>query len=379
MAKSYDVVYSFLTNRGVSTQINKEERLAIYRTFSEPISYTLNHAFPESGLYAENYELITDGNLPFDVTSEGSYTNTYINFWFIVLKLQQNGAWVTNGGATSYGVTEILIKQGYVSFVLDKKRYYVFTSVDSMEDIYAIKEEYYIFYDDFESDTKRRDNIETEDIYTVLNEFVNVLGKDNIYNKVTTYTYNGSTCYYDEHGEVQERQITQHFYLFYNKIAPSEETKKEAIKNKLIVDKGGRDQAAFEYPNLFNDEVRRVFALRENKGYPVNVNALNEFVYNNNVSNPEVILLLDWRCPIVVENGVSDIITNYSPIVMEDGSEESVKNNQFIYYLSSILNYLMGTNDTLDFINETGFKETDEYVQFIFSFITWQVQKDYIK
>lgn len=379
MAESYDVIYSFLTDRGVSTPINKEERITIYKTFTDPISHTLKHTFPEAGLYASNYELITDGNLPFDVTDADSYTSKYINLWFIILKLQQNGAWVTNGGAASYGVTEIVIKKGYVSFVLEKKRYYVFTEIDAMEDIYAIKEEYYIFYDDFESDTKRRDNIESEDIYKVLNEFVNVLGKNNMYKKVTTYTYNGTTCYYNENGDVQEKQITQHFYLFYNKIAPEEESKKEAIKNRLIIDKGGRDQAAFEYPNLFNDEVRRVFALRENKGYPVNVNALNTFVYNNNVTNPEVILLMDWRCPIVVENGVSDVITNYSPIVVEDNSEEAVKNNQFIYYLSSILNYLMGTNDKPDFVNETGFKETDDYVQFIFSFITWQVQKNYIK
>ena len=356
--------------------VNKEERISVYKTFKEPTSYTLNHKI-ESFNFSE-YEIISNGNIGFEnVNTNKDYTNQYLSFWFVILKFRENGAWVRNRQYLEYGVTDFdfdIDVEGNVthcSFTMFDIRYVIYFDVKSLLNAYAnIRQDYFIFYDD----TGERNTIESKDVFTMLNNIVGALGKDNIFTDIDTYIYIGNTNIIDSEGNKYLKQITQRFYILYNTIAPSLETKKKIIREKLIEDKKSRDQAALEYPDLFNEEYRSIYRLQENKGFPVSLAVVNNFLDKNYIINPEIILLLDLNCPIIVENGVSDIIENYSPVKIED--EEYFESNQFIFYLSSVFNYIDGLNSDVGGLKQTsGFIETDEWIQFSFSNISWRVIK----
>ena len=360
----------------LGSTVNKEERISVYKTFKEPISYTLNHK--TNSFNFSEYELISNGNIGFNnINANNDYNNQYLSFWFVILKFRENGAWVYNKQYLEYGVTDYDFNtdaQGnvlYCSFTMFNINYTVFFDSKSLLEAYAnIRQDYYVFYDD----TGERDTIEAKDVFTMLNNIVNALGKDNIYTGIDTYIYIGNTNVIDSEGNKYLKQITQRFYILYNTVAPSLETKKKIIREKLIEDKKSRDQAALEYPDLFNEEYRSIYRLRENKGFPINLSIVDKFLENNYIINPEIILLLDLNCPIIVENGVSDIIENYSPIKIEE--EDYFESNQFIFYLSSVFNYIDGLNkDVGGLKNTTGFIETDEWIQFSFSNISWRVMK----
>ena len=355
--------------------IDKNERISVYKTFSNPISYTLN--YKNSSFTFSDYELICDDKIGFETHNAlGDYTNQYISFWFVLLKIRENGAWLANNLYLEYGVSNLECHSSEekilcCSFLMNNLQYRIFFDVKCLLQEYAdVRQDYFVFYDD----KGERDTIESKDVFSVLNNIVKVIGKDNIFTDVDTYIYIGSTNVYDVEGNRYLKQITQKFYILYNTVAPSLETKKKVIREKLIADKGSRDQAALEYPDLFTEEYRTIYRLRENKGFPINVVIMEEFLADNYILNPEIILMMDLKCPIIVENGVSDIIENYSPIRVEE--EDYYESNQFIFFLSSVFNYIDGLNtDVGGLKNTTGFIETDEWVQFSFSNISWRVMK----
>ena len=356
--------------------INNEERISVYKTFEDPISYTLNHKI--TAFNFSEYELISNGNIGFETVNQNNdYNNNYLSFWFVILKFKENGAWVKNRQYLEYGVTNYDFSansEGSVlscSFTMFNINYNIFFDVNHLLESYAnIRQDYYVFYDD----TGERDTIESKDVFTMLNNIVKALGKDNIFNAIDTYIYIGNTNIIDSEGNKYLKQITQRFYILYNTVAPSLDTKKKVIREKLIEDKKSREQAALEYPDLFNEEYRTIYRLKENKGFPISLAVVNNFLDRNYIINPEVILLLDLNCPIIVENGVSDIIENYSPIKIDE--EEYFESNQFIFYLSAVFNYIDGLNSDVGGLkNTTGFNETEEWIQFSFNNISWRIMK----
>lgn len=359
----------------LGSEINKTERISVYKTFSQPVSNTLT--FSNNSFNFCKYELISDGPLGFEKTNlNGNYTDQYISFFFVILKIRENGAWMANKLYKDYGVEIISnhISEDNIkccTFTMYNIQFSVYFDVKCLLEEYAdIRQDYYVFYDDI----GERDVVESKDMYSMLVRMISALGKDNMFTDVDTYIYIGNTNILDSQGNKYLKQISQKFYILYNTVAPSLETKKKVIRDKLIEDKGSRDQAAFEYPDLFTEEYRSIYLLRENKGYPINLAVVNDFLNKNYVVNPEVILLLDWKCPLIVENGVSDIIENYSPVRIE--SEDYYDSNQFIFFLSSIINYIDGLNDNAGgLVDTTGFIETDEFVQFSYHNISWRVMK----
>ena len=169
--------------------------------------------------------------------------------------------------------------------------------------------------------------------------------------------------------------------MFYTRVAPDEKAMRNIIQNQLIIDKGSRDLAAFAYPDLFVNEIRRIFVLEENRGIPISYNKITSFLSTmSKFENPEILTVLQLTCPVIVENGVSDVIEAYSPIEINEPSTPSqIEAKRFLIYLSSIINYFNGTNLNPGFLEQTSFElglDTEynrRYAQFRFAFVTWRV------
>ena len=419
--QSLDTYYGYLFKKSYTNSTDKDARMTVLQYFSDPVTYNYIEEYGGEQLKLPLYEMIFNksiglsDNEVYD-SKASEYTTAYSRLWYGIVKILTDSVWVSDVNATIETkhrpyFSNIVTNKGYFSFILNRydannkvyiphKKYYIYYDLEVFIQDYQLPEKYYIFYDDSEemitgtlphegedSDcsnlngiARKRNTIESVDVLTMLQTFAKDLGKGNTYNGVTNFHYNGSTSYYDETGKICFKNVHQDFFIFYTRLAPTVEECKHAVREQLIIDKGGRDAAAFAYPDLFVNEIRRIFILRNNTGFPVSYNECTSFLDQNPLSNPEIITMLSMTCPLIVENGVSDVIQKYSPIAIEDPkTEEEREANKFLFYLSSIVNYINGSNLDPDFYEETGFEDhlaISGYVQFTYAFVTWQVYKD---
>lgn len=425
---SLDTFYGYLFDRSpISYKNDKNELITVMSYFSNPVTYLFKESYKLTPLY--KYELVfnnsigyTDSEIYNEVSSD--YTKLYADLFYGIVKIKTDGVWTANENIVdlNYGETEntpiadrirrkfsdIKYEDGYFEFVYSpdssskiSKKYVIYYKLTAFEQNYSLAEQYYVFYDDAETlisiqngeypdgctsnildgQFRERNTIEAVDVYGVLQKFAKDLGKANIYTGVTCYHYNGSTCYYDSEGNEKYRPIHQDFFVFYTRVAPDEKAMRNIIQNQLIIDKGSRDLAAFAYPDLFVNEIRRIFVLEENRGIPISYNKITSFLSTmSKFENPEILTVLQLTCPVIVENGVSDVIEAYSPIEINEPSTPSqIEANRFLFYLSSIINYFNGTNLNPGFLEQTSFElglDTEynrRYAQFRFAFVTWRV------
>ena len=403
MATKLDTFYGYLVKKDMTVNTETDEKLTVLRYFSNPKTYSyLKNLDLGNGTYLplSLMELIFQNSMGIEemVDPSNNYTDEYTRVWSGIWRILNDPDWlsITDGSQDRSYFTEIDFKTGgRVSFIYCSKsetgvfyperKYVIFYELDTLLNEYVLQSNYYVFYDDIH----QRNSIEREDVQSMLIKLLGEIGKTNIYTGVAHYLYYGNTCerVIENGKEVVKyaaEKITQDFYIFYVQQAPTEETMKVLIKEKLLLDfsdengLNGRDNAAFVYPDLFDSEVRRVYILEENNFFPISYNILNAFMLTHpEISNPEVISMLQYDCPFVVENGVSDVIPAYHPLAYEgsDLTSDEKESNEFLYRLSSIANYINKLLSEPSFTNEAGYDETSEYIQFKFSFITWRVMK----
>jgi hypothetical protein len=326
--------YCFLYEKG--QEMSVKDRLDAYRLFRDPIAYT-------NSKYA--YELLVDGSIGSDATQYADYDV----FWELIIKLWKDDSFYKNGTYRTYGATDVVRDSDYIEFVRNDTEWRVYMTFNKLFTEYPVDNKYLVFFDE-------NRNIEEGELYSTMMFFLNNMGKDNAYTGVKRWEY-------------QDAKTFQIFFVFYYGAEPTSEKCKSEIRLELIK-RYGYFSAKDKYPNLFIDSFRKIWLLTENRGYPIDYQTLNDFVTEKDLFRPEVILILDWSVPLVVEYGVSDIIPNYTPV-----TERDTQSNQFIYFLSKILNYLQGKVLPSSFIAEAQFTETDEYAAFIFGGVQWQVQK----
>ena len=331
--------YVYLYNVGEEISI-KGDILNAYKLFSDP------YVYQNSGY---DFELLMDGDI--DPTNP-DYENSsdYDQFFELIYKLMTDPAFISNQTYLSYGATNLQVDSDYIEFDRSGYEWKIYLTFDRLEDEYPAPDQFYVFYDE-------DDTINTNEIWTVLSTLCDELGKENKYTGVYEYVYNDGTT-------------VQHFYVFYYGDPPTDEIAKIAIRNHLV-QQLGYDEARNRYPNLFIDTYRNIYLLYELEGFPINVELLNNFVDDNNIFHPEVFTLLDWRNPLIAENGISDIVPNYAPIEISTEPND----NLFLFYLSTCLNYLDGTIITPEFRTEANFNETDDYVSFVYNGTEWRIQK----
>jgi hypothetical protein len=326
--------YCFLYPKGQETDVKNQ--LDAYKLFRDPIAYT-------NAKYA--YELLVDGGLGDNATQYSDYDQ----FWELVIKLWKDDSFYQNGTYRSYGATDIVRDTDYIEFTRNNLEWKVYLDFDRLFGEYPVDNKFLVF---FEEDR----TINEGELFGTMMFFLNNMGKENPYTGVKRWEYQDPNTY-------------QVFFVFYYGAEPSEDTCKTQIRLELIK-RYGYEGAKLRYPNLFIDSFRKIWLLVDNKGYPIDYQTLRDFVVEKNLFRPEVILLLDWTVPLVVEYGVSDIIPNFTPV-----TERDAQSNEFIYFLSKVLNYLQGKVLTPSFIREAQFAETDEYASFVYQGVQWQVVK----
>lgn len=388
-----DTYYGFLFGGNQFGTVNdKEERLTVLRYFDDPVTYRYNSSYNSQDM--RNYELVCKGSIGLTNNQafvNNNYTEIYTYLWYGIVKLHTDSIWASTADIDvirkHFG--GISLGKGIISFVFTydgvPRQYHIYTTLEGLTENYELPESYFVFYDDAEygpdGQPKLRNTIEREDVFNMLDGFASGLGKSNIYNGVCTYTYTGPGGYNHQGEFGQHESIVQDFHIFYTRLVPSEETMKHAIVQKLVVDKGGRDLAKFYYPNLFKDEIREVYLLRKNNCYPISYNAVTNFLSEHpSFTNPEIISVVNWKCPLVVQNGVSDVLPNYRPVeIQTPGSEADREANKFLYYLTAALNFIDGSKNKQAFPAEVDFEnhltENGGYVQFTYLAITWRVYK----
>ena len=419
MNETLDTYYGYLLDKSDVSVSNKDEIITIYRYFTDPKSYQYKEDLANTPM--KSYELIFNNSIGYadnEIKADnGDYTKLYADLFYGIIKMRTDAVWTADPNIKDQNYPDQDVRKKFSNILLDvkgciqfvytpdsankvSKKYYIYYDIKSFEDNYALPESYYVFYDDAETvinadingypegcpsgessgQTRVRNTIESVDVFGVLQKFARDLGTNNIYKNVTCYHYNGSTCYYDLDGKIQYKNIHQDFYVFYTRLAPNTDAMKNIIQSQLIIDKGSRDLAAFAYPDLFEDEIRSIYMLETNRCFPVSYNKINEFLAEHKgFKNPEIISVLQLTCPLIVENGVSDVIEAYSPIEINDPQTEGqIEANKFLFYLSSIVNYINGSNLDPAFYEESGFKDCLEYgyVEFKFQFVTWRVYKN---
>ena len=377
---------------------NSELRLTALRYFSEPVTYRCNI---DSLLNIElkHYELLFDKTIGMDIKGLNDsritykdYSKMYAALWWGIVALS-NGTF--NSSENEFKkhfqiIGDDITKSGLISFNFSEDaftgdgfvgRYYIYTTLEGLENYYEFPENYYIFYDE----KGIRNDIEHGDVYELMNKFVKKFGIKNMYKGVTLYVYEGPAGYIDENGmEAVQDYIHQDFFIFYTRNEPDDELKRHILREKVIIDKGGRDLAKFYYPNLFDDIVRRIYSLYSNNAHPVSYNLINDFLAEHgDFINPEIITIFPRKIPLIVDGGInneSGII--YHPYIIENPQcEEEDISNKFLHYLSSAVNYVEGTKDKILFPSEINFEDhLDDaygggYVQFKYQAVTWRIYR----
>ena len=403
MAMNLDTHYGYLIEKDMTVNTETDEKLTVLRYFSNPKTYSyLKNLDLGNGTYLplSLIELVFQNDIGVEqmVDQANNYTDEYTRIWSGIWRILNDPDWVsiTDGSQDRSYFTEIDYRTGgRVSFIyctpsesgtfFPQRKYVIFYNLDTLLNEYVLQSNYYVFYDDIH----KRNSIEREDVQSMLIKLLGEIGKNNIYNGVAHFLYYGNTCerVIEDGKEIiryASEKITQDFYVFYVQQPPTDDTMRVLIKEKLILDYSdenglnGRDNAAFVYPDLFDNEVRRIYILEENRFFPVSYNIVNEFMLQHgDIENPEIISMLQYHCPFIVENGVSDVVPAYHPLEYEgsDLTNDEKESNEFLYRISSIANYINNLLSEPSFSNEAGYEETDNYVQFKFSFVTWRVMK----
>jgi hypothetical protein len=330
--------YCFLYQKNDEKNIQGDV-LSAYKLFAHPFVY-------HTAQY--NYELLIDE----PISDNPQYVNLqdYDIFWELVYKLYTDPSFITNQTYLNYGATDVQKDTDYINFTYQAQEWKIYTTYTRLADEYPVALHYLVFYDE-------NDNISYNELYPMMYFFCDRLGKENLYTGVKEFLY-------------QDPDKFQRFYVFYYGSEPSTFICRIQIRNHLVTTLG-YTVARQRYPNLFIDAWRRIFVHTANNGYPIDYELAKSFIEANDIFHPEILLLLDWTCPLIVEGGLSDILPRYMPIE-EEGNIES---NLYIFYLSKTLNYITGTVITPSFITEANFMETDEYCSFIFGGVEWRVVK----
>lgn len=327
-----------------SDQVNLSgDIINAYKILREPYIY-------HSTYY--NYELLIDE----PISDNPQYVNLqdYDLFWELVYSLRTDPSFFLNGTYTNYGASDVRRDVDYLEFVKDNQEWKIYSTYNRFATEYPVPYHYYIFYDDNET-------IESNEMYPVLSQFCDRLGKENKYTGVKVWIY-------------QDPNKTQKFYVFYYGDLPSDVICRLEIR-KHLVDTLGYTTAKQRFPNLFIDTIKLLYILFNNECYPLDYEKLKSFVDTHDIFHAEVVNILDWRCPLIVSGGLSDIVPNFSPIE-EEGNEIS---NQWLFYTTKVLNYLDGTVLTQNFRIESNFSETDEYCSFIYLGIEWRILKQFYR
>ena len=274
-------------------------------------------------------------------------------------------------------VSDYIISSGYIQFIYNNElKFVICNSADSYKKICYEVPKYYVVYDETQ-------NVENDEMLTLMSSICNEL-KKTVYEAVKRWNY-------------VDGAKNKSFYIFYTGKVPGDVTCKELVKEYLInlyIDKvkkedpelsdaEAEDKAIEElekdFPKIFITSERKIFCLYKdedddfvnNKSYIIDYPMLKKFVDDYNILAPEIIYILELFSPIIVEYGVSDIINNYKPF-----ESDSYLNNQFLYYVSSVLNYYKGTKElSKTFKQESFFEEHEDYCSVVCGNVEWQIMK----
>lgn len=331
-----DKRYGFLYGKLQESTV--KDKLEAYKLLRTPMLY-VHQTY-------HDYELLMDG-----IIREGGIVDTsdYDIFWEVIYKLWKDDSFFQNQTYKNYGVSKVTKDPDHIGFTWMNTEWHIFLTFDRLKREYPVDPKFLVWFDEDQV-------VKQEEIYGTLMFFVQKLGKDNDFDNVYRYPY-------------QDAVRTQNFYVFYKGNPPTHDRAKLVIREDLVI-KFGYEEAKKKYPNLFVDSYRNVYPHYANEAYSIDYDMLRMFVVQYGIFHPEIIMLLDWMCPIVIENGIDDVLPDFHPQV-----GKNPENDKFIYFLTKVLNYLEGRVLDAVFIREAQFTETDEYAAFIFRGIEWRVKK----
>lgn len=307
----------------------------IYKLFKDPVLYKTP---------IHDWELICDGLLGIDVQLAD-----YDIFWELIYKLKTDESFYLNHEYLQYGAIDVELDINYIEFVRNEELWHIHLSIPRLMNEYPMEQDYLIFYDEDRT-------IQYVELYNTLNFFLENMGRDNNYIGFASY-------------ETFKGPLPVIFFIFYSREEPSQMKMRQLVRDYLT-NKYGYEEARELFPILFVNSTRKIFLFDESRGFVINYNHLKLFIDRYGINHPEVIYLLDWICPLVIEYGLSDVVPNYSHHVNPNSN-----NTSFIYYLSKVLNYLQGrVFDPMTLLN-ANFYETDEYAAFVWGGIEWQVMR----
>ena len=320
--------------------IDKKEAI---RMMDNPILYD-NDAW--------DYSLILSQSLGENFTT----TKEFDIFFEAVVRLFNDNTFVDNGLYDDFFITNLDINEKLksIKFIWNNELQFILTdNKESFKVIYPLPDQYYVVYDESQ-------NVENEEMLPLMADLCNELGRDNIYEAVRQWNY-------------IDVGIKVSFYIFYSGKKPNDIVSQEIIRNFLIR-KYGLEEAKRRFPKLFIDTQRRVFCLYKNEGYPIDFDLMSEFVKSFNITSPEIVHMLDYVSPIVVEYGLSDIFPNF-----KEHESTDYLNNKILFYITQVLNYYNGKKLDRVFIEESQFGEYEDYCSVVCANIEWRVmKKDYL-
>jgi len=355
-----EVIYGLFFNATNSKSLSdKKEAIRLMQT---PILYT------NTNISLSDFNLLLSKDLSC-ISDNFPNSTDYDDFFSAVTQIFSSNQFVSNSLYKSYGIKNLTITplnenyqflenldnnleySNYISFIYQNYKFVIANSIEGFRKIYIVPNEYYIIYDE---DQK----VENNEMLPMLLNIVDNVGKNNIYTSVRKWDY------------IDETKVKS-FYIFYSGEYPSDYVTMELIRS-FLVNKYGYENAKLEFPRLFITTERRIFCMYENKQYPINYENLKAFIEENNIISPEIIHVVNFISPCIVEYGLSDIITDYSP-----NENTNVLNNRFIFYLSSILNSFNGKVLDSNFITSSHYIEyiDDHCVSFECGGVKWFVIK----
>ena len=341
------VIYGYLFRN------NDEKDLTDYREIirimTKPTMYN-----NETSAIMKMYNILTDTTLP-DLPDGSKFIDTaeYNQWYEACIRFFTDNTFITNKTYEQFNCSDVEdhLADNYVIFKFGSTLQFVITdNATTFKNIYPMLTHYYVVYDESQ-------NISNDEMLSFLATLGNELGKDNIYTSVRQWNY------------VNEQGIRTSFYIYFSGSKPGDIICQEVVRTYLIK-KYGVEYAKAVFPRLFISSIRKVFCLYDNKVLPIDWNMMVNFITEYNILAPEIIHVLDYISPIVVEYGVSDIYPTY-----KDKESTDSMNNKFLYYISSVLNYYNGKKLTKDFIEESQFTEHDDYCSVVTAGVEWHIMK----
>ena len=325
------------------------DRKDIVRILDTPIMYN-NDNTP----FLYNYSILCSKEWDNAVDGRKFIDTPEYDMWFeAVVRLFTDNTFIKNETYKSFDIDSIddkLDTAGYVTFIWNREIKFIVTNTAKVfKTVYPVPSRYYVVYDESQ-------NVEDNEMLPLLANICNNIGKDNPYNSVMRWTYNDDTK-------------TKNFYIFYSGSRPGQVICQEVVRQYLI-NTLGLEEAKRQFPKLFITTTRKIYCLYDNEIEPINYELLTKFINAYNILSPEIIHVLDYISPLVVEYGVSDI---YPDFRSQKGNNYAV--NTFLFYISEVLNHFNGKALSKNFINESEFKEFDDYATVVTGGVEWMVMK----